>query len=359
MTRITELFVFQNKIEHTFEIKHPGKGENNVETVILTEIRDENDKFPVEYYMDVESVICYENLCKIVPVRIFWNVMGEYQRYKMINGAALEKYEGEPYTKEDYEKTHQILKNINSPFKTVRIDEILTTVKSHDIVDAVAGETLLEMDEEDTVHGASLTCYTLWHWTHGDIVSKIRDLTGNSFQTKQFERYLTSKKTDQQLFAIEQMTRIMLYNDVLRETLITQVISNNALLLKTLHYVEKTNSSDYFSIVKTLFFKGNKQIRIAMLNSLLKTKHEITTAYFEEFCLNLPNLSSYQEIALFLRLRSQRNLNSKKITDAFLPLLERDLLIARNAYWFLKTQELNHEQQSILNRFFEKYKEQL
>lgn len=264
----------KNTIEHTFQIKHPGKGENNIETVYLVEVKDEN-QFPIEYYMEVESVICYENLCKIVPVRLFWNVIGEYQRYEMVDGAELEKYEGEPYAKTDYEKTDRILKDSNSPFKTTRIDEILTTVKSHDMVDAIAGETLLEMDEKHTVRGATLTCYTLWHWAHGGIVEEIRGLTGQSFEISIFITYLESKNTSEKIFAIEQMTKRGLYNADLLKIVLNQTISEKEILIYSMAYIENTQGSDYFSSIKSLFAKEDKALKIVSLNSLLNTNYNI------------------------------------------------------------------------------------
>ena len=131
-------------IQHKIVVNHPGEKESVA--VILNQNVDENG-LPTDYYMDVQSVICLEQVCKVIPVRIFWNNLGEYQRYELENGATLEKYEDAIFDPEDYPKLHSILANIASPFKDVYIDEILTVVD--DESDAISGATALELDEED------------------------------------------------------------------------------------------------------------------------------------------------------------------------------------------------------------------
>jgi len=117
------------EITHNIAVHHPGKGRDNIEHVELVEIQNKKG-LSVEFYMDVESVICLEEVCKIVPVRIYWNNIGEYIKYELEDGVTLEKYEADFFEKEDYSKLQSILSNFNSPFKNVRVDEILKVSES-------------------------------------------------------------------------------------------------------------------------------------------------------------------------------------------------------------------------------------
>lgn len=349
----------KNEIKHHIKVHHPGKGKNNIEDAVLVEVKGKSN-LPVSYYMDVESVICYENLCKIVPVRIIWNTIGEYQKYELAKGVALEKYEGEPYTEEDYNKTQKILLDGDSPFKSIRIDEILTTVKSHDIVDAVAGETLLELNEEDTVDGASLTCYTLWHWAHGAVVDKIRDITAANFSSKEYVAYLNSGNLQKQLFAIIQLENQKVYTKNVVEAVKKQTLVNDQLIRSSVQYLEKSNSSVYLSTLKTFVTKGNSKFKITMLNSLLHSNLELTSTYLADISLILSAEVTYQEMSLFLRLLQKNNAAvTKKVLNKLMPLLQKDILISRNVYWFLQDKNLNAAQKAKLKSFASKYKDQL
>ena len=121
-----------NEIKHSISIKHPGE-EGTVE-VVLIEVQNKNG-LPVEYYMDVESVICLEEVCKVIPVTVFWNNIGEYKKYKLEEGATLEKYEANLFEPNDYKKIHTILQNKNSPlFDFILNPELVFDVSSEIIL---------------------------------------------------------------------------------------------------------------------------------------------------------------------------------------------------------------------------------
>ncbi|WP_111708879.1 hypothetical protein [Lutibacter citreus] len=362
-------FFFQNgedssfskikKIEHQITVGHPGNEDNGLEQSILVEVRNKKG-LAVEFYMNVESVICVKSVCKVVPVRIYWNNLGGYQKYELDKGVTLEKYEADLFEKEDYVKLQSILSDLDSPFKNVRIDEILTVVdETHNDADAVSGATALELDEEDTVPGAALTCFTLWHWAHGDIETIIRNFAGESLKKQNFLKLLNSKNVDKQLFAVEQLDERKIYKKILIEEVIKQTTSNNKLLKTAVNYFENSDSKIYFSAIKKLLQKGNESQKIVSLNSLLKSELVPPKGYYNELSLLISNLKSYQEISLFLRLMKSKNPNSLEVVSQLIPLLKSDLLISRNVYWFLKKQQLNKNQEQQLNIFYKEYQDQL
>ncbi|WBU88542.1 hypothetical protein [Cellulophaga omnivescoria] len=348
-----------NEIKHHIKVHHPGKGQNNIEDAVLVEVKGKNN-LPVSYYMDVESVICYENLCKIVPVRIIWNTIGEYQKYELAKGVALEKYEREPYTEEDYSKTQKILLDVDSPFKSIRIDEILTTVKSHDIVDAVAGETLLELNEDDTVDGASLTCYTLWHWAHGAVVEKIKEVTASNFSSKNYIAYLNSDNLQKQLFALTYVNLQKKYEKDVVAAVTQNTLKNNNLVRNAILYAENGSEDTYLSTLKTFITKGNTKLKIAALNSLLNANTRLNSNYVTDLSLVVSKNITYYETALFLRILQQnKQAVTSNLISNLMPLLQKDIVISRNVYWFLKGENLTTLQQKVLNNFAKKHKNQL
>lgn len=347
------------EIKHKVQVHHPGKGDDNIENQILVEVRDKNE-FPTEYYMNVESVICFDSVCKIVPVRIYWNNIGEYNRYEIDDGITLEKYEADLFEEEDYKKIHSILSDLNSPFKDVRADEILTIVdETHNDVDAISGATALELDEKDTVPGAALTCFTLWHWAHGEIIPIIRQKTAESCKPANFETYLTEGNQNYKLFAIEKLTNIKFYNDVLIDATINQATNNSALLKPAIKYIEEASSDVYAKAINDLFQKGNQYQKLATINSMVNTEKNLSKEYLNKLSQYLPKSNSYQEVSLLLKLMEDKNPNSQDVIKHALPMLDKEFLIARRVYWFLKDQNLDKKQLRLLKKFYRKHKDQL
>ena len=347
------------KIEHEITVGHPGNEDNGLEQSTLVEVRNKKG-MAVEFYMNVESVICVKSVCKVVPVRIFWNNLGEYQKYELDKGVTLEKYEADLFEKQDYVKLHSILSNIDSPFKSVRIDEILTVSdETHNDVDAVSGATALELDEEDTVPGAALTCFTLWHWAHGDIETIIRNFTGESLKKQDFKNYITSTKEKEQLFAIEQLLETKNYKKILVDAVINETSKNDNLLRSTFKYFNNASDKKYFQAIEKLFLKGNEKQKITALNSLLNSKRSVSSKYLDGLSKEVLSLKTYQEISIFLRLMKAKNSNSQEVIKHTIPLLVKDLLIARSVYWFLKDKNLSDEQQKKLALFYAENEDQL
>ncbi|MGJ8743964.1 hypothetical protein [Polaribacter sp.] len=344
-------------IQHKMIVHHPGEKESV--TIILNQVVDENG-LPMSYYMDVQSVICLEQVCKVIPVRIFWNNIGEYQKYELEKGATLEKYEDALFDSEDYVKLQGILSNKESPFKEVYIDEILTVVDEHDDEsDAVSGATALELDEKDTVAGAALTCYTLWHWANGEVVKAIKEITGKSVTNSQLQDFLVEKNTTYFFIALKDLERRKNYTAPFIKRITKRVLEEESVLKSTFNYLEKAPSSTYFSALEDLFVKGEKAQKLAVIRSLQSIQQTIPNSYLDTLSNEVLKLSSFQEVSFFLDLMQSKNANSKKVVENVFPLLQSGFIKARRAYWFLKSQNLSAEQNETLNIFKIKNKSSL
>lgn len=345
-------------IQHKVIIKHPG---NKIpHDVILYEVQNEQG-FPDKYYLDVKSVICLEEVCKVISVRIFWNEIGEYQKYELENNATLEKYEADLFEKEDYKKLHTIIQNPNSPFKETFIEDILTVVVDDGTgnLDAVSGATAIHLDEKDTVPGAALTCFTLWHWAHGDVVSIIKTITGQSVSQEKLFSFLSNENRTYFFVSLEALKEHKNYSNLFVEEVIRQALENNDLLKASIQYIETAPSDIYFSSIRKLYLKGNELQKIEAIRALIRTKTPINNDYLIPFSEEIKPSKSYQEVSLFLDLLEITNLKNEKITQNVITLLESDFLIARRAYYYLKNQSLDNNQLEKVTIFFDKFKDRL
>ena len=350
-----------SEIKHKLQINHPGKENGEISNVILVEIQNKKG-LAMEYYMDVESVICAEEVCKVVAVRLFWDEIGTYKKYELAENITLEKYDGKPFEKSDYLKLDTILAKGNSPFKEFRIEEILNTVVSYDDgtpPDAVSGATLIQIDANETIDGAALTCFTLWHWVNGEVQSKIRQISSENFKEQDFISYLNNGSLQHKMVALEQLILRKNYSKKLIESVIQQSNKNKELLKTAIIYFENGSSEIYFEAIGKLFENEDEPARIAIFNSLLKTTHKTPVSFYDKISKEMQSSTSFQEISMFFRLLEKQQTSSKTMLETSFLMLKKDLMISRRTYWFLKEQSLNNDQKRQLDSFYIKNKDKI
>lgn len=351
------------KITHTVSVIHPAIDKlKPIDCYLVEEVLEDGTK---RFYLDVDSVNCGENVCKVVVVRMYWDELGRYTTYKLQDDEGLEKKEGAPFTKQDYIKLEKILRNKDSELKSVFKDELVTSdfIDHGNVdVDAVSGATS-SVRPEETVEGAVWTCYTLWHWANGGMVSKIRDITSQYLSAKQLrENYLADKNIAYKEFAIEKLIQKKAYDSVTVLELESEAILGEYAVFKmALEYIEQLPKDVYYSAITTLFEKGSYKKRVACLNSVSKTKKGNNKDYYDTLSKKIRDFS-YQELEMFLSLLQRNQYTSNTLLEELMPLLKADnFLIARRAFWFLSNQEqvLTKKQKKILKKFKKKNLEKL
>ncbi len=347
-------FISRTKVKHSIKVIHKGISETNPVACTLIEIQDKEGK-PEEFYMDVESVVCGDNQCRIDMVRIYWDKLGRYNRFELPDGIDLEKAAGENFSSSDYEKLDAILKNENSSLQDVYKNEIVGTIGSEG-ADAMSGATIL-IEKSSYVEGAVWTCYSLWHWVHGETKQIIRDITGDSYSISTLQNLLQQK--NYQKFAIQQLTK---RNDFSEKTvdLILKVVEKNLELLKTsLNYWEIAPNSVYQNSMRYLIFSGNTASRLLCFNAVLHAKQDLTSFFFQNFKTIVPKLT-YQEVHVLLKILKAKNKIPKGSISSFIKQLENDdFFIARRFFFFLKEQKLTPSQEQLMEVFYQKWKDRL
>jgi len=159
---------------HRIPVIHPAFESKTPKVMSLSQRKDERG-FPVEYHMLVDSVVCPGKVCDVVQVRIYWDALGNYSRLELPKGVNLTKQGHKIFTKGEYQKLDQILADRASllrdyPFRSI------TRPSAKLKADAVSGATKLSL-RRAVVSGAGYTCFHLWHWVNGSVVSEARKLT--------------------------------------------------------------------------------------------------------------------------------------------------------------------------------------
>jgi len=214
---------------------------------------------------------------------------------------------------------------------------------------------MLVLDNNETVKGAALSCYTLWHYANGGIISEIQQITGEACTNEQLRKFLENGENNYKDFALQQINKKKFYDKKTVDEVIKQAQVYYELFKASVRHFEVAPDDIYFDAVKLLFKNGNGNHRILVLNSLYRTNKILPDHYFDDISLFIPSLS-FQEIDLFLEILEQKNISSEIILDQIIILLDQNIFIARRAYWYLNGQKLSVEQQNKIVAFQKKYK---
>lgn len=346
----------QGKIEHPISIIHKGISLTQPVAASLIEVQDEK-KVPLYYFMEVESVVCGDSVCRVDIVKLYWDTYARFMRLELPGEVELEKAEGKAFSEEDYQKLDRVLSNEHSPLNDLYSDQIVGTLASEG-VDAVSRASV-SINKKDYVEGAIWTCYSLWHWVHGDVKSIIRNLSADALSISQLTSLLSLEEVHLQLFSIEQLGRRKAYSEKILKLQLKSIAQHPELIEASLDYWEISADSVYLDALPKLIEIPQKEIRLTCLQSLFRSKHELSENFFLELPLSFEEMS-YPEIQLFLRLLNKRAISSPKLNTKLIPLLDQeDFLIARGVYWFLADQELNEAQAKRLSDFYQRWKKKL
>jgi hypothetical protein len=322
---------------------------------------------PRGYFMDVESVVCADAKCEIVTVRIHFDLLGDYERYELPAGGNLTKSGHKPFSAADHAKLHQILADPYSQLKSVGWDQI--TIPSSpatpgDGTDGISGATTLSK-RNVVVVGAAYTCYTLWHWSHGDVVDVIRDMTIRASDKQDLLRYLNSGKNKYAIFAADQLRSQGLF-DPETVTAVLRVMRHGDEkradpALRYLATASKETGIDYFfRCCEDEFLVAKSGKRIQFLEVLKEITPDMPAGYLGRISGWLARADSYYEVHLLLSLLERENSPSEEaFSGAMLQLGSNNSLVVRRSYRYLKAQTLNDSQKRTLEAFEQQHPDRL
>lgn len=120
---------------------------------------------PLCFYSDIFSPVCFDNSCRAVSLRIYWDLCGEFLGFKVAANDPLTKNRHEPFSKQDYYTLYTILNNPNAEISKMNKQDLVNH-NSISGVDAVSGATTSGISAF-VVAGAAYSTYTLWHLVYG------------------------------------------------------------------------------------------------------------------------------------------------------------------------------------------------
>jgi hypothetical protein len=135
------------------------------------------DSILVGYKASVFSPVCGDTACRPVELDMYWDVLGNFNKFELPPDKELTKYDHASFTSSDYLLLDQLLKNKQPAFLGMDKTELVGERKM-DVVDGYSGATISVVQDE-VVLGAVYSCYTLWHIANGGVVELIQQHTQN------------------------------------------------------------------------------------------------------------------------------------------------------------------------------------
>lgn len=163
-------------------------------------------KEPVLYSADISTPVCADGECKLMHLKLYWTLLGEYAGFDRYPDLPLTKYDHDIFLEEDYQKLHELLIDDKNILGRRSIDHLVEKPKMRTVngVDAISGATIAQV-KESIVPGALYSCYTAWHIAHGDIRKKIKVRTLSVLNKNMLVEMLYSNNPEYQLFVLEKI----------------------------------------------------------------------------------------------------------------------------------------------------------
>lgn len=346
--------------EKSFLVKivHPAQLDSIPYKITMHKFIDVNSN-QLTYRAIVNSVFCSEQICKSVPITMYWDELGAYKKFELFEGKQLEKTDAELFTEADYLKLNEILVNKNSIFKNTTVAQLSTETHGTEEVDAVSGATQ-KIDEKELVKGALWTSYTMWHWANGNVCKIIRDNRADASTFNGLMEGLKSENTNEITWAIEQLKRKNIYSDTILNVVNNLKSDKSTNISRVLiDYLENSETKFYFHAIEKLLFESESIDKALLINSVAMTKHKFSISFVEKLSGLFTSTTNYPIVNQLFFIIERSNFQSPTINGNALFQLKNNILNARRAYWFLKNQNLNQNQQKELILFATKYKDYL
>jgi len=203
---------------------------------------------PLLFYADIGTPVCIDGSCKPLYIKIYWDLLGNYLGYGVVEAELPTKYDHELFEAPDYQKLHELLLNKHSILARKQLSDLFDeTPQAAEKVtfngvelDAVSGATKREISES-VVKGALYSCYTLWHLIHGPVVDSMESVLQAMYDPVLEQAFLYSSYPAYQYHAIKQMDNLQLEQELSR---VLEIFASASPLLRT--YLIKKIPNDWF-----------------------------------------------------------------------------------------------------------------
>lgn len=272
---------------------------------------------PMNYFIDLHSGVCYDNKCRPLKIRVYWNITGRYLGFELLDGEYLSKYDHEPFLQAEYEQLHRLLADPFLPLGKYSFEDLVSnTAGTDNSVDGVSGATAKDVLEY-VVPGAAYTTHKLYHVVHGPVQQQVMELTEKQLDPYLFTEILQSPDQSDQTWALERLAFLTKLDDsvidALMGILLEEEYFQSYLVLKSLT-TEQLESEDLQLQLFKLIGRVDHGIENLIFDQLAEAAH-LNPAVVDHSIENLSQVNGPQLVKL-LKLYAVHGINSAKLNEA-------------------------------------------
>jgi len=223
---------------------------NDSTQIEIQQVLSKTSQLPIYYFSDLYIAACNTGECKMINMKIFWDVYGNYFKYEVKKSDPLTKFNHKRFKTKEYTKLHLLLCDTASKFKNVAFNH-LTEKQAGKVfkkADASSGATI-KLFTSDNIKGAVKTVHTLWHIANGKVKERIY---------KASEKLLESEKN--------QITKTKKTDNINTANLTTL-----AYLISTLDGSDISKNEEYKEILEAIYNSKDKDAKMLISNYFFRT----------------------------------------------------------------------------------------
>ncbi len=285
-------------------------------------------KEPVLYAADIATPVCADGECKLMNIKLYWTLLGEYAGFDRYSKMPLTKHDHDEFGEQDYQKLHELLADAKNLIGRRRIDQLVEKPKKRTVngVDAISGATIARI-KESVVSGALYSCYTAWHLVHGDIQEQLKANTLSILTKQMIVDMLYSINQGYQIFGLQNidLTEYQEHYKQIAKVFETSTPLVRSILAKriTSKYRNTPNLQKPFWEAFDIIDSGSRSLLVKYLDEAPDYVSEILSTKLGTMSKNqlrtfLEHLSEKEKLNYGVRANVREFANSKKETYAYL-----------------------------------------
>ncbi|SHN33232.1 hypothetical protein SAMN04488057_12139 [Cyclobacterium lianum] len=272
---------------------------------------------PVNYYLELHTGVCFDNKCRPLKIRLYWNITGRYLGFELSDGEYLSKQDHEPFVAGEYEQLHELLADPFLPLGNYAFEDLVGhSASDHASVDGLSGATAKDVLAY-VVPGAAYTTHKLYQIVHGPVQEQVTALTESGLDPHLFTEILQSTDQSDRTWALERLGLLRELNDLVIDGLVGVLLEDeyfqSYLLLKSIT-IEQLGSDELQLRIFELIGKVDAGIENLIFDRLAEAAH-LNPAVVDHSMENLSQVNGPQLVKL-LKLYSAHSIHSARLNEA-------------------------------------------
>lgn len=303
----------------------------------LIYLRKSKTNIPLYYYKTIQDAVCFDNVCRMLDIIVYWNITGRYLGFELPKGEFLSKQEHDPFSEDEYLRLHTLLADASIPLDAVSFEKLVEQPKyDEESVDAVSGATSKSVAEM-VVKGAAYTTYKLWNIVNGPTMNFVSARTEKQLTPRLINQILQSPNNNDKLWALHRIDSAAKLSPDLEASLLNIIASDDfSLAYNAIQAIVAVhlNNSELQDRLFSMYSNVNHSIKKELVKKLMQAP--ILSSKVVDLSRDLLGQLNGQQLDDLLKLYSKHGVNDLKTCKVLVRILEnKNKYISKKAYNFL------------------------